>query len=146
MHDPTTIDHFLMEAPVTRSDFARLEARLELIAKRLPSEARRSLTEKTKFQHRRTVELFFGMKCPCCGRRDVFGPKQGEFDHFTDNHNRNGARDTWLICVECHDGFTRGTLRRDEHRTLFDAYQWRRRQANSELPGLETAPPIFNAR
>ena len=121
---------------MTRGDFARLTAQVELILRQLPSGARRGLTEKTKSQHRKTIELFFGGKCPCCGRCSVFGPKRGEFDHFTDNRNRNGSRDTWLICTECHDGFTRGSLRRDEHRTLFDAYQWRRRQANSELPGL----------
>jgi hypothetical protein len=39
-----------------------------------------------------------------------------------------------LICIECHDGFSRGSMRRDEHRPLFDAYQIRRRQENSEFP------------
>ena len=124
------------DEPITRSDFARLMAQVELIAKLLPPRARRGLTEKTKNQHRRTIELFFGGRCPCCGRRPVSGPKRGEFDHFTDNRNRNGARDTWLICVECHQGFSRGSLDRDEHRTFFDAYQRRRKLTNSELPRL----------
>ena len=124
-----------MDEPVTRSDFARLFAEIELIKKQLPPRPRKGLSEKTKHHHRRTIEQFFGGKCPCCASREVLAPRQGEFDHFTDNRNRNGAQDTWLICVECHDGFSRGSLRRDAHRTLFEAYQWRRRQANAEFPG-----------
>ena len=121
--------------PVTRSDFALLMVKVELIARQLPSKGRKGLSKKTKHQHRRTVEFFYGAKCPCCQRREVSAPNNGEFDHFTDNRNRNGARDTWLICTECHDGFSHGSLRRDEYRVLFDAYQWRRRQANGEFQG-----------
>ena len=135
MTEPKTLVPFpRSDEPVSRSDFARLEARVELILKQLPTRARKGLSEKTKRQHRRTIEQFFNRKCPCCGRREVLGTGEGEFDHFTDNRNRNGPHDTWLICIECHDGFSRGSMRRDEYRTLFDAYQWRRRQENSEFP------------
>jgi hypothetical protein len=121
---------------VTRGDLARLEAKLDLFTKRLPPPARRGLTEKTKNEHRKTIEQYFGGNCPCCGKRGVLGSRRGEFDHFTDNRNRNGAHETWLICVECHESFSRGLLRRDEHRTHFDFYQIRLREANCKLPGL----------
>jgi hypothetical protein len=114
---------------------AEMRAMLELLVRQRQPQPRRGLSEKTKHQHRRTVEMFYAGKCPCCGREPVLEPGRGQFDHFTDNPNKNAARDTWLICVKCHDAFTRGFKRRDHVRTLFDAYQMRREQAIDEMSG-----------
>ena len=129
---------FLVDEPVTRGDIARVMAKLELIEKRLPPPARRGLNDETKRHHVRTIERFFGGRCPCCGDAKVYetGITFGEYDHFTDNRSKHGPHETWLICVACHNGFSRGLRRRDEARTPFDYYQWRRGQANCELPGL----------
>lgn len=93
---------------------------------------RRDLTIDTKRRHLETVAHFFGGMCPCCGAVRIVADGErlpgSHFDHWTDNAEKCGARDTWLICAGCNMGFSSGKLLRDNCRIWFDAFQKRARQ------------------
>lgn len=104
---------------------------------------RKDLKIDIKRKHLSTVAHFYNGMCPCC--HDVQIVTDGErlpgshFDHWTDNAEKCGARDTWLVCAGCNMGFQSGKLLRDNCRIWFDAFQKRSRQLERQykLPGIE---------
>ena len=97
---------------------------------------RKPLTELTKRHHLSACRQLGGM-CPCCGTNPVVnqdGTKVdlAEYDHAY-GPNVNDVHHTWLICGDCHDGFTYGRIGRMERRDEFAAYQRKR----DRLPGQQ---------
>lgn len=115
--------------------FNRLDERLSTLEKRLPKREK-IISDATKQQHIDAVK-FMGGRCPCCSKNELFISeplsKHGQFDHFFTNQYPS-VDYTWLICIECHDNFTRNRYTRDQYAPEFNAYHNRRRR----LPGAQT--------
>lgn len=118
---------------VRATDFSRVLERLDRMAQDLTEIKdslplrRRKLSRATKRAHIGCILAWYEGRCPCCRETPIVSPNGSTLpacqeEHFVNRHE-NALDKTWLVCQDCNQGKSAGTVAHADVETLFRAYQ-----------------------